>query len=135
MPPTYAIAASGDGRFIVAGSHDGTGVLTDARTLEPVHRLTGHPSELWSAAFSHDSKLLATGSENERGSEIRLWNPDSGEQVHHFETKGGRLVTGLAFLRGRPWLASCGLGGNVHIWNYESGQPVGSLDAFACSVA
>jgi WD40 repeat protein len=42
-------------------------------------------------------------------------------------------VTGLAFLRGKPWLASCGLGGNVHIWNYESGQPVGLLHAFGAS--
>jgi eukaryotic-like serine/threonine-protein kinase len=133
VPVTYGLAASPDGRWIVAGSVNGTGVLTDTRTLEPIHRLTGHRSELWSAAFSHDSKRLATGSENEQGSEIKIWNPDTGKQLQHFETKGGLLVTGLAFLRGKPWLASCGLGGNVHIWNYESGQPVGLLHAFGAS--
>ncbi len=129
----WSVASSPDGRWIAAGSDFGTVMLTDAQTITGARFLAGHGGQVWSAAWSADSKLLATGSENKRGSEIKLWDADSGRELHHLEAPDG-LVSGLAFVPGRNWLASCSFDGKVRLWDYEQSAPLGLVHAFGVAV-
>jgi WD40 repeat protein len=129
----WGIAASPNGRWIAACGNSGSIFLTDAQTITRPRVLSGHGGQAWSAASSADSKLLATGSENNRGSEIKLWDADSGRELHHLEALDG-LVSGLAFVPGRNWLASCSFDGKVRLWDYEQSAPLGLVHAFGVAV-
>src|SRR5436190_1906852 len=96
------MAASPDGRWVATASYDRTVNLWDARTMKRVRTLH-HRGQVWSVAFSADSRRLASGS-----SEIKVWDVETGKQigddlVGHHPT---RLVFSLAFHPTRPWLAS-----------------------------
>jgi WD40 repeat protein len=130
----WGMAASLDGRWIAVCSGDKTVSLRDARTHAMVRTFKSHADVVWSVAFSPDSKLVASGSENERGGEIKVWDTETGRQVYHFEAKD-RLVMGLAFVPGRPWLASSSIDGNIRLWDCASGQPVGLLHKFGVQVS
>ncbi|MGO9462722.1 MAG: WD40 repeat domain-containing serine/threonine protein kinase [Isosphaeraceae bacterium] len=128
-PAMWGMAASPDGRWIAMAGHDAIVRLRNARVLTQVRRLTGHSDLVWCVAFSPDSKLLASGSANERGGEIKVWDVETGRQVFHLEGHAG-LVTALAFVPGRPWLVSGSKEGTVRLWDVTSGHTLGVLHGF-----
>ncbi len=130
----WGMAASPDGRWIAMGGHDATVRLRNARILSQVRSLTGHSNLVWCVAFSPDSRLLASGSANERGGEIKVWDVETGRQVFHLEGHAG-LVTALAFVPGRPWLVSGSKEGTVRLWDVTSGQALGVLHSFGAWVS
>ncbi len=95
---SWGMAASLDGRWIAECMGNKTVELWDARTLTRANVLKGHSDVVWCAAFSADSKWIASGSENEHGSEIKVWDADSGRELRHLEAPDA-FVTGLAFCR------------------------------------
>jgi WD40 repeat protein len=117
------LAYSPDGRCLAIVRADGrTVVLLDARTHAPVAEFPGHEGRVQSAAFSPDSRLLATCS---LGSTVRLWQVDSGAcrvlTGHTFE------VFAVAFHPDGTRLASGGRDGVVWLWDLKRGEEVARL--------
>jgi hypothetical protein len=63
-------AYSPDGRRIATGGNDNYVWLWDAHTFEPVARLGGHESYVYSLAWRADSQLLVSGSGDHT---VRIW--------------------------------------------------------------
>jgi WD40 repeat protein len=68
------LAYSPDGRWLAGLAEDiKTMLLLDARTHEEIARLSGHEDRVWRAAFSPDSRLLASCSGDHT---VRVWPID-----------------------------------------------------------
>jgi WD40 repeat protein len=99
-------------------------------------QLTGQPlaaasNKVSSLAYSHDGKILATGScgKYEPGckqGEIRLWNPDTRQPISQPLVGHTDFVRVLVFSPDGKTLASSS-GDNIILWNVETGQPLGEI--------
>jgi WD40 repeat protein/predicted Ser/Thr protein kinase len=144
------LAYSPDGRWLAALDLDfKTVLLLDARTHETAARLEGHEKIVYSAAFSPDSRRLATSSQD---STVRLWQidpltlpspPSPGGEVREdpLAPSGGEgRVRGCQVLRGHTdevfavafhpdgkRLATGGRDRAVWLWDLERGEPVARL--------
>ncbi len=127
------VVASPDGRWVVSVADDMQAKLWDATTGQLVHTLSGHlaetpshyPSMLFTAAFSFDGKLLATG---DKVGHIVVWNVDNGQKQAELEAPGMYTwdpkqrrhsiggIRSLAFSRNGQTLAVGGIG---HIGNVD----------------
>ena len=65
----------------------------DQRKPRCIRTFKGHTSWVRSVAFSHDGKLMASGSDEET---IKLWDIDTRECVHTFEGHEG-VISSVAF--------------------------------------
>ena len=95
--------------------------------------LRGHTDEAWSAAFSPDGKVLATGSDDSDEREtIKLWDPASGRLLAGWNAHTA-TVASLAFSPDGRFLASSSLdsgkpeSANVKIWEVASRSLLASL--------
>ncbi|KAL9615212.1 MAG: hypothetical protein Q9167_000306 [Letrouitia subvulpina] len=93
-------------KMVLKGHRQGVAAVKiwDASTGKPLHTLEGHLAGISSIAWSPDSKILASGSDDKS---IRLWNVSTGKAYpvpllgHHnyiyslaFSPKGNMLVSG-----------------------------------------
>jgi eukaryotic-like serine/threonine-protein kinase len=117
------LAYSPDGRWLAAQSvADKTVLLLDARSHKTVARFQGHRGIVWGAAFSPDSRHLATGS---RDHTIRLWQIDNGKcRVLRGHTDD---VSAVAFHPDGKRLATAGRDRGVWLWDLARGQEVARL--------
>jgi WD40 repeat protein len=117
------LAHSPDGRWLARLAADTkTVLLLDARTHEKVARFEGHEKPVYSAAFSPDSRHLATCSQD---STIRLWQVGSGacrELRGHTDE-----VFAVAFHPDGTRLATGGRDGAVWLWDLKRGDVVARL--------
>ena len=93
--------------------------------------LAGHTAEAWSAAFSPDGAVLATGSDDTRETQtIRLWDPASGRLVAGWKAHTA-TVSSLAFSPDGTMLASGSLDSgkpgnpNVILWDVDDSSTTG----------
>ncbi|HEX3314870.1 MAG TPA: serine/threonine-protein kinase, partial [Gemmataceae bacterium] len=101
----WGMAVSPNGRWFVTATFDGGVFLWDAQSFKCVRSLTGQGGEVWCAAFSSDSRYLASGGIRGNSGEIKIWDASTGEEV--WDCPGHTdEVTALAFHPTRPWLAS-----------------------------
>ena len=129
----WGLDVSRDDRWIATAGHDRTAKLWDMRTRQLRHTLTGHRNLIWCAAFSHDSRHLATGSSTvagERGTgDIRIWDVAAGREVRRLTGHSG-LVRSLAFDPRNRLLISGSSDGSVIVWNAATGKKLGLLKQF-----
>jgi WD40 repeat protein len=76
----WTVAISPDGRFIASGDHNGELIIWNGNTGEPVtpgKTIKAHSAAIYSADFSQDSEVLATGSTDKV---TKLWSTQSWKQ-------------------------------------------------------
>ena len=117
------LAFSPDGRWLAGLDADNqTVLLLDARTHETAALFEGHEKLVYSAAFSPDSRLLATCSQD---STVRLWQVPSGacrELTGHTDE-----VFAAAFHPDGTRLATGGRDGAVWLWDLKRREEVARL--------
>jgi WD40 repeat protein/tRNA A-37 threonylcarbamoyl transferase component Bud32 len=115
-----SLAYSPDGRWLAALAADEKEVLLlDARTHETAARFSGHEDIVFKAAFSADSRFLASCS---RDRTVRLWQIGSGEcQVLRGHTDE---VYAVAFHPDGTRVATGGHDGAVWLWDLARGEEV-----------
>ncbi len=135
LDTAWSIDLSPDDRLTATGAFDRMVKIWDNATGELRQSLTGHDEMVWRVRFSPDGKLLASGSENEeeKRGQIRLWNPESGGSLGEL-TLGTRLIGGLDFHPGRPWLAGSSFDGTIGIVNTESREWIATTRPFRQAV-
>jgi len=53
---------SPDGKMLASGSKNGSLIIWDLSTCQPLHKLNSHGNKVYAVKFSSDQKLLASGS-------------------------------------------------------------------------
>jgi WD40 repeat protein len=116
------VAFSPDGTLVATGDPSkrsvklwnvGTGALV--RTLQNVE------SQPWSLAFAPDSKALVVGGQrDDHSGVVTLWNVETGKLNHTLERE--QYVNKAVFAPNGKAVAAGGAGGEVELWDVESGK-------------
>jgi len=109
------IALSSDNRTLATVSPKGFGVrLWNLEENRELRLLAGHGDHIFSAAFSPDGKVLATGSADQT---IKLWDVATGELLNSFPGQGDEVIA-VAFSPDGKLLASLGIADAVvKLWD------------------
>ena len=116
--PVVSVAFSRDGT-LASGGQDGTVILWDAITEQPIATLTGHTASARSVAFSPDGSILASGSHD---GTVILWDVAT-QQPKDTLTEHTAPVETVAFSPDGSTLASGSQDGTVILWDVDTGQP------------
>jgi WD40 repeat protein/predicted Ser/Thr protein kinase len=115
-----SLAYSPDGRWLAILAADSTTILLlDAQTHEIAARFSGHEKLVFKAAFSPDSRRLASSS---RDRTVRVWQIDTG--ACHKLSGPTDEVYAVAFHPDGTRLATAGNDGAVWLWDLARGEAV-----------
>ncbi len=110
-----SVAFSPDGKRLAAGTRYGITKVWDDKGDEVASLKNKHGGDVWSVAFSHDGKLLATvdGDWNKPSGTI-LWDTSTWKEVSRL--RHSNEVLSLAFHPMKPVLAAGAWDGTVKVW-------------------
>jgi WD40 repeat protein len=112
-----SVAVSGDGAYIAAAGGDGP-IALYARQGGQARRLVGHTMQVYSVAFSPDSKTLASSSFD---GTARLWQVPDGAPLKIL--RGHQKAVGvLAFTPDGRTLVSSSLDNTMRVWDTATGD-------------
>jgi WD40 repeat protein len=125
----WSLAYSPDGRWFAAlAADEKTVLLLDARTYETAARFSGHESTVSKAAFSPDSRRLASCSGDHT---VRIWHVEGGGQGVEAAPPPCEVLRGhtgevfaVAFHPDGTRLATAGRDGAVWLWDLARGEEV-----------
>jgi hypothetical protein len=80
------VAFSPDGQTALSGLRDGTLILWNTATGEPLRRFEGHAGSVSSVVFSPDGRTALSGSFDRK---LILWDVETGREIRRFEGHGG----------------------------------------------
>ncbi|RYP19113.1 hypothetical protein DL765_003529 [Monosporascus sp. GIB2] len=106
-------------------------LLEENATWQLRRTLEGYKDSVNSVTFSHNSKLLAAGSDDRT---VRLWDPATGQLRRTLGHK--HIVWSVAFSRDSKLLASGSEDSTVRLWDPATGQLLRTLEghkAFVCT--
>jgi len=109
-------------------------VLSEAAALGARRRFVGHTSEVLSAAYSPDGKMIASGDDDGM---LRLWDIATGETVHVFAGHES-AINSLVFSPDGKTLLSGSYDQTIRLWDVASGQELRQFQdnpGFVSSVA
>ena len=117
--PTFCVAFSPDGSFLLAGSEDGKLRIHDFAAGRPVLEVNAHPGGVRALAFSPDGKTLATAGVDKAA---RLWDYADGKLRERKVLAGhSDIVLSVAFSRDGQELATASPDGSVRTWDAARG--------------
>jgi WD40 repeat protein/serine/threonine protein kinase len=117
------VAFSPDGRLLVSASYDGTLIVWDVESRQPVYAaLHGHTSPVLCVAFSPDGTLMASGSDD---GVIIFWDVGVGRMVGEPLATYSDSVMGLAFSPDGRTLVSGHRDATIWLWDIATQQPLG----------
>jgi len=115
----YAVSLSPNGRFLALGGFFSDDIqIFDVVTQSKVRSLTGHTDSIWSLAWSHNGRYIASGSAD---ATARVWDWNSGKSLLIYD-KQGDTVRSVSWSPDDSRVVSGGLTGPVYIWASDSGQ-------------
>ena len=117
-----ALAVSRAGKIIAVGFADHTIHLFDD-TAKPLRTLEGHEAKLTALAFSPDSQVLISASEDKS---VIAWSVEAGERVGKLDADV--RVRDAAFSPDGALLALAAQEGNIRLFASDGWEPAGQLD-------
>lgn len=118
-----AISPDGTRMFSGSSSYDGRVRLWDLKTSEQIWVQRGHVSDITSAAFSPDGRLIASSSWD--GS-IMLWDAATGKRLRVLLVKDG--VDSVAFSPNGSMMAAADDGGMIRFWSTQDWHVIRELN-------
>jgi WD40 repeat protein len=115
-----SVAFSPDGRWLAAGTKDGTISVWRAPDGTLAHTLKGHTDWVRDVTFSPDSSLLASVGFDKT---VRLWQVSTGELLRTL-TGHTTSVLGVVFSPDGTTLASASEDTSLRIWRVSDGAPL-----------
>lgn len=110
------------GKTLAAGGGDNKICLWDVATRKVIRVLSGHTFDVHTLAFSPDGQLIASSSYGGPDDTVRLWDVDSGQQMHILRPRG--QTYSVAFSPDGALLATGGWDHQAHLWDVLTGKEV-----------
>ncbi|KAH8776242.1 hypothetical protein F5883DRAFT_544196 [Diaporthe sp. PMI_573] len=87
-------------------------------------KLEGHSGNVWSVAFSHDSAIIASASDDKT---VRIWRTHTGECIQELKGHSDRVAS-VAFSYDSAIIASASWDKIVRIWRADMGDCIQELE-------
>jgi len=119
---TAAAAATSGSRFAVALENRDV-KLMDAKTLQGIATMKGHPQAVYGLALNAAGTLLLSGDDTGR---IYLWDTKTAKKIREFprDKAHKRGIQSLAFSPDGKQFASVGKDDVIFVWNTAGGHPI-----------
>ena len=127
--PVNAVGFVGNTRAVSA-SDDGTAIIWDLTTGNPLVRLEGHGHKVMGLAVSADGRQIATAGWDHA---VRLWNTADGRPG--LVLRAPAPMNAVVFAGQGKLVAAAGHDGALHLWDRVNGTPRGKLEGHERGVA
>ena len=136
LAPDVLVSIASDGRTGLSSAEDQTLAVWDLVGAIEVRRFTGHQNLIFSAAFTPDGKSILTGSGNlstfagipGEHNDIRLWDLESGEELHLFEGHTDLIWVITVSADGKTALSGS-FDGTLRLWDLENLTEIRTIQA------
>jgi WD40 repeat protein len=126
------VAWSPNGKLVASGGRsDKLVYLWEPKTQRLLALLKGHAGRIWAAAFSPDSRMLATGGDD---STVRLWNVETCKEQACLKGHQARIWA-AGFSPDGGTLATASEDHTVKLWDVRSGKELTTLREHTDAVA